>query len=707
MYVPTFVRNFLEQRRTDLMFKEIMAADTQLYPHAPPSPYNPDMLAAVKGGLRIYDKMRRDDAIKSCMGLKKYAVLSSGWGIEPASQENIDLEISEFVEDSLTLIRGSFDDVLLQIMTAFDYGFSVTEKIHYAADNGKIMLQALKTRKPHGIDFDRDVFGNLKEDGVIQANTDHMPANKFIIYSHNDEFNNWYGESDLRSCYRAWWSKDCIIKFWNIFLERYGMPPAIAKLTKPLKNESADKSKIENILRRLQSATSAILPEGIDLEFPTVKGEGAKSYQAAIQAHDMAIARSLLVPNLLGLSAKDNTGSYSQSQTHFNIFLWIILKLRRTLEELVFENIIRELVDYNFRTDQYPKFIFLPIDSEKKVELAKLWLQAVKDGSVTSNNEDENLLRKILGWPEREEEEEIESDNEPYSVSNFSLNRKPNSYEKRVNFKRIEKSLDDLEGVSISQLTDILVQQRDILKSFLEKKFNAGSVDARLINSLQLKYLRPLQQSIKEMLHEGYRIGQKELSSEIGKTYRIKLPPIYAIEWLTNKSFFIKGILEDNILNDVKATLLSGLESGQTPRETLLKIEEIYRPYVGTDIIADAKQVTPWRIETLTRTNLTGAFNNGRLAMSFDEDLKDYIEAWQLSAIIDTRTTDQCLHLDGKIIRKDDPDFGRIVPPLHYNCRSLLVPITIDDKPYKTIRRQEMDKSLALIPEGFGGRIGQ
>jgi len=770
----TRIKSYMESFRNPPadFYKELMSAETSLYASSTPNTYNPDTLAVRKGGLRIYDKMRKDDTIRACLSLKKYAVLSTGWSVDPAIEEEkdegINKEVAKFIESNFNLMNGSFDDILLQIMTAFDYGYSVTEKLFSVKEN-KIMLDMLKTRKPHGISFATDKFGNLLEDGVIQANN-HFPSNKFIIFVNNPEFNNWYGESDLRSCYRAWWSKDNILKFWNMYLERYSMPPVVGKIKSAM--QDGDVTKLQNILKRLQTASSATIPDGVEVEFLETKGKGAVSYEAAVEKHDMAMARALLVPNLLGVTAQGDTGSYSQSRTHFNVFLWIILKARRTVEELINEGLVRELVDYNYRVEAYPTFKFLPLDDDKKIEIARLWIEAVDKASVTSDGDDENVLRSMIGFPEKEvdvagdkerariekekadklivdekkaadkvikeaekadkiaEKERIASEKEAkkaakeakknnanalpaggveLSSNDFAANtldRALTKYEKRANFKKIEKTLDKLEEESREKIVEVLTKQMEVLQSFLTKKIESDSLTPKLINTLQLKHLRELQQVIKETLREAYRFGQERALKELSKKNYQRIPPAYAIDYLTNKSFYIKGVLESSILNGVKGTLLSSLESGEGMKETMLKVEQIYKPYIGTEIISDLKQVSPYRIETMMRTNTTGAFNNGRVAMGYDKDLKDYIVAYQYSAVIDDRTTPVCMELDGKIIRKDDPDFDRFVPPQHFNCRSILVPVTTDDEPFKTISREESDNALALTPESFGGRVG-
>ena len=43
---------------------------------------------------------------------------------------------------------------------------------------------------------------------------------------------------------------------------------------------------------------------------------------------------------------------------------------------------------------------------------------------------------------------------------------------------------------------------------------------------------------------------------------------------------------------------------------------------------------------------------------------------------MDDRTSALCHSLNGKIYKKDNPIIANITPPLHFNCRSMLVPIT-------------------------------
>lgn len=66
-------------------------------------------------------------------------------------------------------------------------------------------------------------------------------------------------------------------------------------------------------------------------------------------------------------------------------------------------------------------------------------------------------------------------------------------------------------------------------------------------------------------------------------------------------------------------------------------------------------------------------------------DLKAFgaggFNAYQLSSVLDTRTTIICASLDGKVYRLSDR--RRKVPPFHPGCRTIMIPIFDNDEPIK------------------------
>jgi len=78
-------------------------------------------------------------------------------------------------------------------------------------------------------------------------------------------------------------------------------------------------------------------------------------------------------------------------------------------------------------------------------------------------------------------------------------------------------------------------------------------------------------------------------------------------------------------------------------------------------------------VKAIARTESTRAFNLGILTEGLRSDL---VVAYRFDAVMDDRTTDICKSRNGKVIPIEDEELiVHNTPPLHVNCRSVLVPV--------------------------------
>ena len=215
------------------LFEELTSNDLRAWLPAPRRLANPDDLAG-RRGMRVYSEMRLDDQVWAALKLKKHAVLSTGWDIKPPDDPTPEEEqAAKFVKWNLEeWLDGSLDDDMLESLTACDFGFSITElcwrPVLDGEWKGRIGLWKLATRRPNDFAFRVDAHDNLLPDGIEQFGKMY-PRDRFVLYSVGKEFDNWYGQSDLRPAYRAWWMKDNVLRWWGIFLDRYSIPIAVGK----------------------------------------------------------------------------------------------------------------------------------------------------------------------------------------------------------------------------------------------------------------------------------------------------------------------------------------------------------------------------------------------------------------------------------------------------------------------------------------------
>lgn len=74
----------------------------------------------------------------------------------------------------------------------------------------------------------------------------------------------------------------------------------------------------------------------------------------------------------------------------------------------------------------------------------------------------------------------------------------------------------------------------------------------------------------------------------------------------------------------------------------------------------------------ITRTAVT-AVHNDAAQTSYKDAGGDITNSYRYVAVRDNRTTPQCRAADGRVFRYDDP--ARLIPPLHFSCRSTTIPL--------------------------------
>jgi SPP1 gp7 family putative phage head morphogenesis protein len=107
----------------------------------------------------------------------------------------------------------------------------------------------------------------------------------------------------------------------------------------------------------------------------------------------------------------------------------------------------------------------------------------------------------------------------------------------------------------------------------------------------------------------------------------------------------------------IQSKVKSGLAKGRSQNEII------------SDVMKTTK-ITEIQAKTLTRTAITST-QTAALKKVADGN-SDLIKGFMFTAILDSRTSPICSHHNGKIYDINDK---RFVPPLHWNCRSSLIPV--------------------------------
>jgi SPP1 gp7 family putative phage head morphogenesis protein len=653
--------------------------------------------------------------------------------------EEQELRIRVF-EQVIEQLEGSFFDALNGIMTAVPFGFSMTEKVQQDIEvDGKtwVGIKRLALKPFDTFMYKPDEYGNIvsciqRFEGYEQ----NIDMDRFIHYVQNSDVDAHYGQSELREAYRAWFSKDMAIRFWNIYLERYAggflkiEPDAGVRINTGTPEHTA----LVNLLTNLSVKTGVLLPAGVKAEL--VYPATTDAYERAIAAHDKSIAKALLVPNLLGITEQGSTGSYSQSQTQLEAFMWTLEAEAGRLEEVLNEKLFKPLGELNFGAGPYPRFRFKPLSEAMKMQIIKTWIELVKASAVTSTDADEDHIRELLDFPEAGEPLENSAPSAagvaidpatgkplppapgqviaPANLPTTKVKRQPIGkggetvvgkklkVEHKATFlaravKRVDFAVIDNRGTKITSEASAKVQEAlrsgvDAIKEFIRTEDLFTNPDKIADVAIPARVMTRVRKATEAGLKDAWDLGsahaRRELEKAQGSRFAaddMRLADAAAQKFLESRSYTIAGDLADGARKKVTTVLYNGIKSGWSVDEIINRVEE----ELGSTVLPHAS--------TAIRTSVFEAINEARYELFASPEMSNFIEALEFSAILDGRTTDVCTDMDQRTFAVDDPIWEKYYPPLHFNCRSLVVAVTVRDtwEPSEPPTVEPMD--------GFGG----
>lgn len=671
--------NPYNENGTGISFVENTTRDSYLYPDSMLSPWNPDELVQKHQDYSLYEEMLKDDQVSVCLQIKKDIVLSSGFDFissEDGHEDIVDDLKIAICEDP----EWSFEEMLEEIISAYEFGFSCSEKVFKLRDDGKLSLKFIKTRYPGTWLFNTDHLGNITkyEQRGSKKNLE-VPKDCLIHYLNKRKYQNPYGTSDLRPAYQAWFTKKHITRWYAIFIEKAASPIPIAKYDDGVTKEA--QAEVYDAIKRFQTKSAMLIPKHFEIEFLESKTSG-DAYIKGINLFNMFIGRSLLIPDLLGFQGSETSGgAYALGKSQIDIFFKHIRRRREVLEKVINNEIVWPIVIYNFGyVDNYPKFKFRDISKDETIEFVKLWLDAAKANLYIPSDEEIDHFRNIINFPITEEimrpipqgqQPDVSGGDNAPDVKVYPTNDK-GSFSKDRKYQPASGSFGDKTDSSLienqldASLGNFLAISKgavdDIFKNFIENIDQKKIVQRQKVDKLadlSLKNVAGLRQKLRKSLLDLYKTSKATASSEIFKSSFAK--PIVSDEFLKILDEEVNQFIGDweyNVTKNTRLAIIQAIKDGKSITQVV-------------DIInQETKDKANTSLETYARTKFTEVMNKGRVAYFTETGV---VSGYQYSAILDDRTTEICRGLHGKTFKAGDQP----IPPMHFNCRSMLIPITI------------------------------
>jgi len=688
--------------------------ESAYHPDSFKNPYNPDTLVEKDFTYGVYEEMLQDDQIDVALNLKKDLIVGSGWVIS-YDDENIKTELEGILQDEM---ERPLSEVLRDMIQAYDYGFSVSEKLFKKLPDGKLALRNIKTRHPSTWLLGTDEYGNI-EDYVQQGVGQRTPTSRktqfggdviipreaIIHYINNQRHQNPYGNSDLKSAYQAWLTKKHVTRFYAIFLENAAGAKPVAKYDR--KAPQAAVNTLYNAIKKLQTKTALVMPKDFDVEFLEANANGGDSYIKGINLFNMIIGRALFIPDIMGfVGSETGGGSFALGKEQVGLFYKHIFRRREILERIIDQHIIRPLCLWNYGLkDNYPKFKFNPLSTDDARLDADLWIKGIQGANWQPTLEEVNHFKDIINFPTSEEVEFVERQQAPssfFSVPEFAedapkhtkdikkdapKHTKDHSFElaidslggdfhKKTDFRKVESLMESQVNKIRTETSPILEDMFEDLFTQLHKKKVIQKQDITRVDNLKLKGLKQIQSILKRHFRRTFEDSSQLAKTEVKKS-DFNAESLFTdefLEFLENETFQFVGDFEFRIKQKTRIELIKAIKDGLPLSNVISTLDK------------DGRALTEQSLERYARTKTTEVFNRGRRDYF---DSTGVVAAYQYSAILDGRTSDICRNLHGRVFEKDKAP----TPPLHFNCRSVLIPITRFEE-HKIDRRTNDGKNI-------------
>lgn len=250
-------------------------------------------------------------------------------------------------------------------------------------------------------------------------------------------------------------------------------------------------------------------------------------------------------------------------------------------------------------------------------------------------------------------------------------------------YVRIERDLDELEESAVRFVQTAMNDTATATIDAVGRLFDSRAADVLgKVNRFEVRS-GALQLAVTDAMRMTFELGGQHAREELSTTVaefarRYPRPSVSdkaAIEYLEAKAVAASRKLADRLDAEVKQVLLNAVRTGETRADTIDKLANVFAGYGGRPAAFPTTGGVPpslAQIKTIVRTTMTDAYNHGRIVKFINART---VKGVMYSAVMDSRTTEICAQLHERTVPIDHERLHEIIPPNHFNCRSILLPV--------------------------------
>ena len=417
--------------------------------------------------MELFEEMEEKDThLFSQLQTRKLAVTGLDWEVQAFSDNELDKQIAEFIDDQLKGIEN-LDDIFIDILDAIGKGISVME-IEWGVDrDGSNIIEDIEYVHP------KKLIWNSQTDEMMICTREFpsgicLPKNKFVVHKYKAKSGHACRGGILRVVAWMYLFKNYDVKDWVAFCEVFGMPLRLGKYSAASSED--DKKALMDAIYSLGTDAAGIVPDSTVIEFiESNKTSSVEIYELLARYCDEQISKAVLGQTL---SSDSGGGSYAQGKVHNEVRHDLTQADAKALAVTVRRDIIRPLVEYNFGSGvDIPFFRFDCEEAEDLKEKAEI-LKVLVDMGVRVP---ESHIYKKFNIPEPEDGEAILQPKPAMGIAPVDL-----SYDERQ--LSLKSKPGQTEQEQIDKMGDIAIKHsekcfREMLKPILNMLDTADDLE--------------------------------------------------------------------------------------------------------------------------------------------------------------------------------------------------------------------------------------
>ncbi len=333
------------------------------------------------------ERLLRDGTLYMIGNLVEQVCLGAGWRFTGQDSESGDVaKLCQQVTEA-----DGFQEMLRHCMRAMFARFAVSE-IVWVSSGGTWLPARFRPIARNAVRL------KVGEDGAVSgvyvttsAGTQPLPLLHAVVYRFNPTFASPMGSSlldNLREDIDYKRKLDDVVVRGS---ERFGAPTVSLRYP-----PGTDASQVEELLRqgkRLQSASVAVLPDGVSVEFLEPRGQMSELSLETLRYFERRIARAVL-GSVLGMFEAE-FGTRAQASTHWEVTRYVIRGYQSGIEQAVTEQVFRRTLQLNGLPDDV-RFELNEPDIVEKESMAR-WIADLAQAGIIDVDEDRDTIRRIFG----------------------------------------------------------------------------------------------------------------------------------------------------------------------------------------------------------------------------------------------------------------------------------------------------------------------